>query len=72
MIQIKSASEIKILRENANILSEIVGQVADAARPGVSTIELDELAAGLIEQCGCQASIFGVSGIPCCDLCIDQ
>jgi len=64
MIQIKSAAEIEVLRENAEILSEIVGQVAEAAQPGVSTAELDEMAADLIKRVHAKPAFLGYRGFP--------
>lgn len=62
MIQIKSSSEIAVMRENALILCEILHQVIDAAKPGISTAELDELAAKLIEDAGGVPAFLGYRG----------
>jgi methionyl aminopeptidase len=62
MIQIKSASEIDLMRENALILSDILQQVIEAAAPGVSTAELDELAGKLIKEAGGIPAFLGYRG----------
>ena len=48
MIKIKSSSELEIMRENANILGQILDKIVDRVSPGVTTGELDEYAEDLI------------------------
>ncbi len=43
-MKIKSAAEIAILRENAEILQGILQRLVEEARAGVSTLQLDQLA----------------------------
>ena len=64
MIQLKSSHEIEILRENALILCVILQDILDAAGPGVSTAELDRLAASLIEKAGAKPAFLGYRGYP--------
>ncbi|KKU06289.1 MAG: Methionine aminopeptidase [Parcubacteria group bacterium GW2011_GWA2_45_30] len=52
MITIKTKEEIEILREGGKYLAEILQKVVAAVKPGVSTLELDGLAEGLILDCG--------------------
>lgn len=56
MISIKSAEEIKILREGGRILASILNRVKEKVKPGIATIELDELAEKLIRQAGGEPS----------------
>lgn len=56
MISIKTAKEIKILREGGKILASVLKEVAKRAKPGVATIELDELAEKLIRRAGGEPS----------------
>lgn len=58
-IRIKSIEEITILRENAQLLQGILQKLADAARAGVSTLELDRLAERLIAEVGGRPSFKG-------------
>ncbi len=58
-IKIKSAAEIAILRENAQILQEILERVVREARAGVSTLHLDRLAERLIADAGGRPSFKG-------------
>ena len=59
MITIKTPEEINILREGGHQLADILQKVADAARPGISTLDLDRLAEELIFQYGGAPSFKG-------------
>jgi len=52
MITIKKEEEIKIIREGGKILAEVLAEVIKKAKPGVRTIELDQLAEELIIKKG--------------------
>lgn len=52
MIKLKTAEEIKILREGGRILNKILKEVAKKAQAGVATKELDCLAENLIKKAG--------------------
>lgn len=56
MITIKTLEEIKILREGGKRLASVLYRVAEKAKPGVATIELDELAEKLIKENGGEPS----------------
>ena len=56
MITVKSKEEIKILREGGGILASVLREIADAAKPGIATIELDALAEKLIRRAGGEPS----------------
>ncbi len=64
MIIIKSKNEIEIMSAGGKILAEILGEVAKAAKPGVSTKELDELAKELIFAYGGSPAFLGYQGFP--------
>jgi methionyl aminopeptidase len=64
MIQLKTESEIEILRENARILNDILRRLIRAARPGVSTGELDRLAEALMAEAGVASAFKGYRGYP--------
>ncbi len=49
---IKTAEEIEILREGGKRLARILAEVATHVRPGISTLELDTIAEGLIRDGG--------------------
>jgi methionyl aminopeptidase len=65
MILVKSSQEVAIMRENAWALAEILRQLTERARPGVSTQTLDELAEALMEQIGAESAFKGYRGYPC-------
>jgi len=52
MIRLKSQEEIEILKEGGRRLSSILWKVAEVAKPGVKTSELDDLAFSLIKKGG--------------------
>jgi methionyl aminopeptidase len=56
MIRIKTPEEIKILREGGKKLASVLYRVAKMAKPGVATIELDEMAEKLIREAGGEPS----------------
>ena len=52
MISIKTKEEIQIMAAGGKILAEVVWEVLENAKPGVSEIELDNLAEKLILEKG--------------------
>lgn len=55
----KSEKEIEILREGGHMLARILSVVAEAAKVGVTTKELDTLAASEIKKVGAKSSFKG-------------
>lgn len=64
MIFIKSEQEILLIREGAEILSGVHGQIARAVRPGVTTKQLDALAESFIRDNGGVPSFKGYKKFP--------
>jgi len=64
MVKLKSDQEIATLRENAELLSEILVQVALLAEPGVTTKHLDRLAEQWIREAGAEPAFLGYRGYP--------
>lgn len=52
MIELKTAEELKTMAEAGRIAGEVLDQVVGHVKPGVSTLELDQLAEKLIEDAG--------------------
>jgi len=52
MIPIKSKKEIEKMREGGKILALVMGAVLDMIKPGVSSLELDEMAEKMIREKG--------------------
>ena len=69
MIICKSPDELALMREAGRITAEILDEVSEAVRPGVTTQELDALARRLIEEAGCEPAFLGYRGFPA-TLCI--
>ncbi len=52
MVEIKSAAAIEAMREAGRVVAEALAAARAAARPGVSLLELDEVAARVIREAG--------------------
>ena len=64
MIELKCASQVDLMREAGRIVAEILRLLGEAARPGVTTLELDTLAKETIEKRGAAAAFKGYRGFP--------
>lgn len=64
MISIKTPKEIEKLRVGGKILASVLQKVAAAAKPGVTTEELNDLATQLILEKGAMPSFLGHDGFP--------
>ena len=51
-IQLKSKDELRQMREAGLVAAEILEEICAAAKPGVSTYELDKIAARGINEIG--------------------
>jgi methionyl aminopeptidase len=68
-IQLKTPAEIARIREACLVVHEILEELARAAVPGVTTAELDRLAASLTREKGATPAFLGYHGYPA-SLCI--
>ena len=59
MVKLKSKDEIQLIREGGKILANVLRQVSEKVKPGVTTAELDELAEQLILEAGGRPSFKG-------------
>lgn len=64
MIQLKSAREIDVMRGAGRITADILREVAEAVRPGVTTRELDEIAERKCGERGVKPAFKGYHGFP--------
>lgn len=64
MINIKTKQEIEIMREGGKILAEILRKLVAAVKPGMETMELENLARELIGQNAAKPSFLGYGGFP--------
>ena len=63
MILIKSEREIDLMRQAGRILADILQNLHERIRPGVTTLELEEYASKTISDAGCIASFRGQPGM---------
>jgi len=63
-IRLKSSSEIAKLREANLIVADVLDLLEDAAKPGMSTWELNELAANRLRQLKADSAFLGYHGYP--------
>jgi methionyl aminopeptidase len=64
MIAIRTEREIGLLREANRIVAEVLCTLADRVEPGVTTSELDAVAAAMIRDAGGEPSFLGYQGFP--------
>ncbi len=63
MISVKSQSEIDIMRKAGEITALVLERIEALASPGITTMELDRVAAGIIASKGAIASFKGYKGL---------
>ncbi|MBE0600769.1 MAG: type I methionyl aminopeptidase [Firmicutes bacterium] len=64
MIYLKSAAQIAIMRKAGALLYEVLAEVRQAVKPGVTTKELDGIAEKRIRDKGAVPSFLGYRGFP--------
>lgn len=64
MIKIKSAHEVEQMRIAGRITAETFEVLKDHIKPGVTTMELDKIAAQFISKSGAMCSFYQYSGYP--------
>ncbi len=64
MVTLKSAREIEVMRRSGSITSRVLTDLMKAARPGMATSDLDELAERGIRQAGGVPTFKGYNGFP--------
>ncbi|HSX41236.1 MAG TPA: type I methionyl aminopeptidase [Candidatus Saccharimonadales bacterium] len=63
-VSIKNATEIAAMRQGGQILAKVLREVAAAVKPGVTTAELDTVAAQAVAAAGAEAAFKGYQGFP--------
>lgn len=56
MIELKTENELAVMREAGRVVARALAQVRERARIGTSLRELDEVAAGILEESGAKSS----------------
>lgn len=64
MIELKSPSQVDLMRRAGRVVNEVLRALREAVRPGVSTQELDELARQVIAERGARPAFKGYQGFP--------
>jgi methionyl aminopeptidase len=64
MVTLKSSRELKLMREAGRIVAAVLADMEQAAKPDVTTAELDERAERLIRKMGAVPSFKGYRGYP--------
>lgn len=64
MIKYKSEDEIQIIRESADILGRVHGEIAKHVKPGIQTLQLDKIAEEFIRDHKSSPSFKGYNGFP--------
>src|SRR5215470_1104113 len=59
MIPIKSAKEVEKMRQACRTASDILDRVSELIRPGITTKEVDEAAADLMQEVGVKSAFLG-------------
>ena len=63
-IILKTAEQIRLMREAGRITGEAILKARDVIRPGVSTWEVDRVIHDYIVKCGAKPSFLGYAGFP--------
>ena len=63
-IEYKTAEQVRLMRRAGLVVAEALDAVRTCARPGITTAELDTVAAGVIDAAGAAPSFLGYHGYP--------
>lgn len=63
-VSIKSAKEIELMRESCKLLSDVFAQMEQAIKPGITTMEINQLGEKLIRAHGCVPNFLNYQGYP--------
>ena len=64
MIHLKSIDELRLMKQSAQLVSKTLGMVAKEIQPGVTTNQIDKLAAEFIRDHGGEPAFLGMYGFP--------
>jgi len=65
MIKLKSADDLKLMRPACMVAGTVLDEIAAFIRPGVTTRQVDEFAAGRIQAHGAKSAFLGYRKYPC-------
>ncbi|HRT32897.1 MAG TPA: M24 family metallopeptidase, partial [Bacteroidales bacterium] len=64
MVKLKTEEEIELLRENALLVSRTLAEVGKHIVPGITTLELNNIAETFIRDHGAVPAFLGYNGFP--------
>src|SRR3989338_6126333 len=64
IIEIKTPGQIQIMRQAGQVVIKLLEMIRQSVKPGVTTLELDELARVTLKQLGAQSAFNGYRGYP--------
>lgn len=63
-VTVKSARELALMRDAGKMLAEVHEKLAEAIKPGISTLEIDTLGEKYIRSFGCTPNFLNYNGYP--------
>jgi len=60
----KTAAQIALMRKAGRVVAEMHEKCTEAARPGVTTLQIDEVARDVLEKRGARSNFLGYHGFP--------
>ena len=66
MIICKSSAEIEKLRRSGRMVRQVLGEIREQVRPGVTTLDLEKFVARRLKELGARPAFKGYRGYPCC------
>lgn len=64
MVQIKSKAEIELMRRPCQIVAQVLNEIAELVKPGVTTFDLDLFAQTRTKELGAKPAFKGYNGFP--------
>jgi methionyl aminopeptidase len=66
MIICKSKVEIEKLRRSARMVRQLLGEIRERVRPGITTLDLERFLVKRLKELGARPAFKGYRGYPCC------
>ena len=66
MIICKSPAEIEKLRQSGRMVRQLLGEMREQVRPGVTTLDLEKFLVRRLKELGARSAFKGYRGYPCC------
>ncbi|WP_229051863.1 type I methionyl aminopeptidase [Aeromicrobium sp. Leaf350] len=63
-VEYKSAEQIAVMRRAGIVVADVLATVREAVAPGVTTLDLDAVARGVIDRHGATSNFLGYHGFP--------